>query len=235
MLLCNIAHRGLHAVQPENTLESFLAAWQIGAHMIECDIQLSSDGVPVIFHDDTLQRMCGVDKAVYECTVLELQSYTIGASGAKIPTLQELMNIGADRPHYFELKVPDAKKNDRLYKEELVDKAYHYFYGFKCLEKSYVASFDQELFHIIRSKDLFDENLVITFEFPHEVTAYRESNDQIPYASYQWNGLLKEDHSLLIDSHTSFVWGVDSPSELASIVECGVVGVITDFPENIIE
>ncbi|MGL1903042.1 MAG: glycerophosphodiester phosphodiesterase [Fibrobacterales bacterium] len=234
MPLYNIAHRGLHSVQPENTLEAFLAAWQIGAHMIECDIQLSSDGVPVIFHDDTLQRMCGVNKAVYECTALELQSYTIGSSGARIPTLLELMNIGADRPHYFELKVPDAKKNDHHYKDELVNKAYHYFYGFKCLEKSFVASFDQELFHIIRSKNLFDENLVITFEYLHEVETYRASNDHINNTSYQWNGLLKEDTSLLIDSHTTFVWGVDSSEELPDIVDCGISGVITDFPENIV-
>lgn len=51
-----IAHRGAPRVAPENTLAALEAAYQRGATWVECDVQLTADGIPVIFHDDTLQR-----------------------------------------------------------------------------------------------------------------------------------------------------------------------------------
>lgn len=51
-----IAHRGLHTVNPENSLPAFRAAARAGIDWVECDIQQSIDGFPVIVHDDTLDR-----------------------------------------------------------------------------------------------------------------------------------------------------------------------------------
>lgn len=51
-----IAHRGASAFAPENTIASFEKAYQLGARMVEFDVMLSADGVPVIFHDDSLKR-----------------------------------------------------------------------------------------------------------------------------------------------------------------------------------
>lgn len=51
-----VAHRGARSLAPENTLASFQKAFETGADAIECDVQLSKDGVPVVFHDYTLER-----------------------------------------------------------------------------------------------------------------------------------------------------------------------------------
>lgn len=51
-----VAHRGARSLAPENTLASFRKAVEVGAKAVECDVQLSRDGVPVIFHDFTLER-----------------------------------------------------------------------------------------------------------------------------------------------------------------------------------
>ena len=51
-----IAHRGLHAVHPENSLPAFRAAARAGIQWVECDVQQSIDGFPVILHDDKLDR-----------------------------------------------------------------------------------------------------------------------------------------------------------------------------------
>lgn len=59
-----IAHRGYAARYPENTLVALEAAVGAGARFVEVDVQLSADGVPVLFHDRTLRRMCGVRGAV---------------------------------------------------------------------------------------------------------------------------------------------------------------------------
>lgn len=55
-----IGHRGASAVAPENSIAAFEAAIAAGADGIEFDVRLSRDGVPVIIHDDTLQRTHGL-------------------------------------------------------------------------------------------------------------------------------------------------------------------------------
>lgn len=59
-----IAHRGFSAKYPENTLLAFREAINAGAWMIETDIRLSADDVPMIFHDSTLKRVCGREEGV---------------------------------------------------------------------------------------------------------------------------------------------------------------------------
>ncbi|HQS65724.1 MAG TPA: glycerophosphodiester phosphodiesterase [Sulfuricurvum sp.] len=59
-----IAHRGFSALFPENTLLAFDEAIKAGAWMIETDIRLSADNVPMIFHDSSLKRVCGRSEGV---------------------------------------------------------------------------------------------------------------------------------------------------------------------------
>lgn len=73
-----IAHRGLSAQAPENTLVSMQAAVAAGARLVEVDVQLSADGVPVIFHDDTLARICQRPQGIHEFTYAELQTFDYG-------------------------------------------------------------------------------------------------------------------------------------------------------------
>ena len=51
-----IAHRGASGSAPENTKIAFVMALDAGAHAIEFDVQLTRDNVPIVFHDDTLER-----------------------------------------------------------------------------------------------------------------------------------------------------------------------------------
>lgn len=83
-----IGHRGASAVALENTIPAFAAAIAAGADGIEFDVRLSSDGVPVIIHDDTLTRTHRVRKGVAELTAQELQGYGV-------PGLRELFELMA--------------------------------------------------------------------------------------------------------------------------------------------
>lgn len=67
-----VAHRGYRQRFPENTLSGIAAAVACGARFIEVDVQLTRDGVPVLFHDDTLERVCGVSGRVGERPFSEL-------------------------------------------------------------------------------------------------------------------------------------------------------------------
>lgn len=74
------AHRGFRSIRPENTLCAFEAAIDY-CHYIELDVQVSSDGVPVIHHDDVLGRTCDIAKParVDGCSLAELKRYDFGS------------------------------------------------------------------------------------------------------------------------------------------------------------
>lgn len=72
------AHRGASAVYPENTLPAFAAATAAGLAYLEMDVWATSDGVVVVHHDPTLQRLCGVSQPVSAVDFRTLQSYDAG-------------------------------------------------------------------------------------------------------------------------------------------------------------
>jgi glycerophosphoryl diester phosphodiesterase len=76
-----VAHRGHAARAPENTAAAIVGAMDAGARCVEIDVQISADGRAVLFHDRTLQRMCGVAGAVHERTLRELRALSCGESG----------------------------------------------------------------------------------------------------------------------------------------------------------
>ena len=89
------AHRGLSIAADgsaidENTIPAFARALEVGAHYIESDIQVTSDGVPVLFHDDDLSRVAGVPSPVGKLTLAELQEIRL-EHGGQIPTLVEAL------------------------------------------------------------------------------------------------------------------------------------------------
>lgn len=89
------AHRGLHdnrTSAPENSMEAFRLAVEAG-YGIEMDVQLSKDGIPVVFHDKTLKRMCGKDGYVWDYTLEELQKNTLADSTQRIPTFEEVLKL----------------------------------------------------------------------------------------------------------------------------------------------
>jgi len=88
-----LAHRGFSYSLPgvdENTIESFRIAIEQGATHIETDTQATSDGVAVLFHDDTLLRLLSVDARVSELTFAELSEYSL-PNGGKIPSLDQAL------------------------------------------------------------------------------------------------------------------------------------------------
>ena len=102
-----IAHRGLHDMNVtrfENTLAAFNAACTAG-YPIECDVVLSADGVPMVFHDLTLERLTTETGDVIARTSAELGKIHIGGTADCIPTLSEALALVAGRvPIIIELK-----------------------------------------------------------------------------------------------------------------------------------
>ncbi len=116
----SFAHRGLHAEDksvPENSLEAFRLAAAAG-YGVELDVQLTKDGQVVVFHDDTLTRVCGVNARVDEKTYNELRLLRLCGTEQRIPLLTEaLAVIRGKGPLIVELK--NGRRN-----RELCEKTY---------------------------------------------------------------------------------------------------------------
>ncbi len=102
------AHRGLHdntSDAPENSLAAFQKAVKAG-YGIEMDVQLTKDKVPVVFHDFTLERICGREGKVCDYTFQELKQFRLCGSEERIPGFEEaLRTIKGKVPLIVELKV----------------------------------------------------------------------------------------------------------------------------------
>ena len=104
-----IAHRALHgAGAPENSRAAVQRAVEAG-YGIEIDLQLSADGIAMVFHDDTLPRLTGEPGAVRARSAAELAGITLRGSDEGIPTLAQVLDLVAGRvPLLIEIKDQDG-------------------------------------------------------------------------------------------------------------------------------
>lgn len=103
-----IAHRGLWGPDvPENSMAAFQAAAERGLG-IELDVQLSKDGVPMVFHDATLERMTGKEGFIFDRTAEALAKISLkGGAGQTIPTLEDVLDMMPNTlPVFIEIKPP---------------------------------------------------------------------------------------------------------------------------------
>ena len=97
-----VAHRGAHLRAPENSLRSIQHAVEIGADVVELDVRLTSDGVPVLMHDPKLDRTTRGQGPVSEMTADQItRLHLLEADGTRsdqtVPTLREALTLSADR------------------------------------------------------------------------------------------------------------------------------------------
>ena len=105
------AHRGLHDNQtdaPENSMPAFKKAVDAG-YGIELDVQLTRDRIPVVFHDETLDRVCGVSGNVRDYTYEELQAFTLCDSSERIPLFADVLTLVDGKvPLIVEIKIHES-------------------------------------------------------------------------------------------------------------------------------
>lgn len=98
-----IGHRGAKGYAPENTLAAIHAAADMGVEWVEIDVKLTKDNVPIIFHDEELERCTSGSGLVMDTTFADIRELDAGSwfgesfMGEKIPTLEEALNVIIDR------------------------------------------------------------------------------------------------------------------------------------------
>ena len=201
---------------PENSLKAFEKAVKAG-YGIELDVQLTKDNKLVVFHDNTLSRMCGIDLCVREKTYRELCQLSLLNSDCKIPLFSEVLQlVNGKVPLLVEIKLPVLSTlTCRIVNQEL--KNYH---GDYCIESfNTLALFWYRLYRpdIVRgqlsgnlTRTAADTNYFLCFLVKHLLTNILARPDFISYCYLDTKNL-----SFLLNRYlfhaSTFAWTIDSP------------------------
>lgn len=154
------AHRGWSDKYPENTLEAFKAAIELGVDQIETDVRMSKDGKLVIMHDGTVDRTTNGSGAVSDMTLEELKALDAGIkkgsefAGCRIPTFIEFMELVKDHPTMtldIELKEYPVDGNEET-AYDTCDRVLKLLDGYGYTDRCVVNTFSGKLHEYIREK-----------------------------------------------------------------------------------
>ena len=223
------AHRGASCCAPENTMTAFAAAVESGADGLELDIHLSRDGVPVVIHDETLQRTTDGWGPVAGMTWPRLQQLDAGSwfaaefAGESIPALEEVLaTFGGQLRLNLELKEFHAG----MAVLELLD-------GYPAVE-IVVSSFNYELLRGLRSAN-GRLPLAVLFDAGNWRQAVQTANDLSACAFHPAANLVTRP-MLAACTRAGLpvsVWTVDRPCVARSLARAGVSGLFTNDPSTL--
>ena len=228
-----IAHRGDSRAAPENTLPAFESAVRLGVDLVELDYQHSADGVPVVFHDEELDRLTDACRlggerkiALASKSLPELRALDAGSwfgsqfAGTRIPTLAEALHLICDRSlALVERKAGDAETFVALAKQE------------KYLGRLAVMAFDWDYLAECRR---LSADLSLGALGEKDLTAPQLDRIQSLGASFVgWNNEhLTESYIDAIHERglKAFVWTVDDPARAEQLIDFGIDAITSNVP-----
>ena len=223
-----MAHRGLSADAPENTLYAFSDAISVGADFIELDVQQTRDGVLVVMHDSNLKRTTGMNKNIWDVDYADIQNLDAGSwfdpayANARIPTLEETLQF-VDKRAKLNIEIKPTKHGTDTLEQDVAELITQYQYTDACyvtsfsygslkkvkevnpeIRTGYLMSVAYGQFYSLKYADAFSLNKV--FVTSQVVNAAHQQGKQI------------------------FAWTVNSMSEVRSLCNLHVDSIITDDP-----
>lgn len=223
-----MAHRGLSADAPENTLYAFSDAISVGADFIELDVQQTRDGVLVVMHDSNLKRTTGVNKDIWDVDYADIQNLDAGSwfdpayANARIPTLEETLQF-VDKRARLNIEIKPTKHGSDTLEQDVAELITQYQYTDAC----YVTSFSysslkkvKEVNPEIRTGHLMS---VAYGQFYSLKYADAFSLNKVFVTSQVVNAAHQQGKQI-------FAWTVNSMSEVRSLCNLHVDSIITDDP-----
>jgi glycerophosphoryl diester phosphodiesterase len=235
-----VAHRGASARCPENTLEAFEAAVSVGADVVELDVRLTADGVPVILHDYDVSRTTEGVGMVHDLTLRELKRLDVsGGRGprAEIPTLRESLELLAGRVLIdIELKNVPGEPSFDSPEEELATRVVGIVADLRLEGAVLFSSFNWLSIERVRELDSGAATgfLTVAGIDPLAALAYSASAGHgyvLPQAIGLWDvgaDLVRAAHEIGVRVGT---WTVDAPEQIQALFSMGVDAVATNDPE----
>ena len=215
--MLKIGHRGAKGHAAENTVASFQKAIELGVDMIELDVRLSKDGIPMVIHDETIDRTTHHSGFVNQFTAEFLQS--IG-----VPTLKDVFDLVENRCAInIEIKVFEATKpvlevlkNTKFPQEKII-----------------ISSFNWDVLNVCRFEERSNSLGVLTelsieeaLTFAKKINAYSIN----PYFKLLNHENVKNIHQ---NGFKVFPWTVNNPDDITFVKSLNVDGIISDFPDRL--
>lgn len=217
-----IAHRGASAQAPELSIEAFDLALAQDADVLEVDVRLTSDGEPVLFHDETLLRLLGDRRPVAAVSFSEL----LDLDGQALRLDDVLARYGADTRYLIDLKCPGAVVEHAVWRaveahglEDAVTIQAFCPYGLRRVRRLDAGVRLAQLYEAGVTSETIRRRLPRLARFAHAIGPAAEAVDAaLVHAAHR--------HGLRVQP-----WTVNDPAEMEGLLALGVDGLITDVPD----
>lgn len=231
-----VAHRGYSSVAPENTLAAVESALRSGADYVEVDVASSADGVPIILHDNTLDRTTDGTGALPSVTSDYIEGLDAGSwfstafTGQPVPTLLDVLALMKGRAPVLllEVKGPETHAELEVIVGQLREQG--------LIEQTLLQSFDVQVLRDVRA-----------IEPELRLGLLRSSLDADPVATARDLGVVSYNPSwtalqtstdVIADLHEAEIavmpYTIDDPAQWAILRDLGVDGVITNKPGELV-
>ncbi len=245
-----MAHRGGAGLWPENTIYAFESALALGADILETEIRGTADGVLVLLHDSSVDRTTNGTGLTNSLTLAELKTLDAGfrwssdggrtfpfrERGITVPTLEEVFTAFPNIRINIDIKQVEPSLVEPLCKTIRI---------FGMTDKVLVASFDPKVLQTFRAKcpevaTSFSVREVMMFYLLNKVSlgrAYRPAAHALQVPEYRERlrvltpKLINTAHNLNLRVH---VWTINETTDMRRLLDLGVDGIITDYPDRLL-
>ena len=239
----SVAHRGHSIAYPENTLEAYRKAIELGVEMIECDVNITRDGSLVMIHDPTLDRTTTGTGRVSAATWTDVQQLDAGGkfkpefAGVRVPSAEEtlLLYKEAGILSCFEVKGADRDESDRI-AVGLVE----LFLKHEMLEKAFLSSYHHEALQLAKTKcpDLLLAPERLPDDAPADpAEAVRQAKAfPAPVLQHQYTVLTAEVVRALHENEIAvWSWSTTDEASMLFSIECGADALMGDDVQLMLE
>lgn len=230
-----IGHRGTAGYAPENTLVGIHTAADMDVRWVELDVKITKDFVPVIFHDDMLERTTNGTGPVAEMTYEELKHLETGSwfsdsfAGEKIPTLEEALEVIIDRDLGLNLEIKPCPGRDKETTEAALDVLSTVWDDHDNL---LISSFSHmALSTALDMAEDWHRGLLLESEWPDN---WAELADYLKVSTVNINGNTCEEahvNSILSTGLPVLAYTINDPTRARILQSWGVSGFFSDLPD----
>ena len=220
-------HRGDTSIFLENTIEAFQSAVSLGYQYLETDLRETSDGKIITFHDPNLKRITGANITISETKFSDIRMRRL-PSREIIPTIDELLE-----------EFPDSFFNMDLKVNQIEEKVLKKINSHNALERVCLGSFNSKTIKKINSL----EPKILTSMGISQVIMYKffqkKNISKLIQIPTRWNGIKVITKKFIDRLHNDglkvHVWTVNKETEMQSLIDLGVDGIMTDNASGLIE
>ncbi len=220
------AHRGASAKYPENTMEAFVGAKELGADWIELDVQQTKDRKLIVLHDTNLKRTTGVNKNTWDVTYDEVKDLDAGSffdkkfKDTRIPLLEEVIQFAKENHIKLNIELKPTGKEEN-FEEDVVDLIRKYDFEKDCVITS-------QVYEVLEKTKKYSSEVSTVYVMSlayGDITELRAADNFSIEASSINKTMVQKIHAA---GKELYAWTVNTPESIQKMITLHVDNIITD-------